>query len=503
MIPTKVFKIRNYEVYRKDREQGRGGGTAVLVKRGIVHHELPEVQTANIEETGVSVKTKAGEINIYSVYRSPNNGLEEADVKNFFRTKKPTIIAGDLNAKHPDWNSRKTNPQGTKLRAIADKYNLLVLGPEDPTHIHETTGTMDVLDIALMKNVSANYDIETKMDLSSYHSPVILTLEIRTDRLPTDRKTINWAKFNEIIQIKRVNIESKEQVDEAIEDLEKRMIEAEVQSTKIKKIPKKRPLPLDVRILLEEKKKAKKQYRRTLNPSDKTILNKLTNDVKNRVGQVFNEDWDKKLEELDTEDQSLWKMTTALTGRKMKAKIPALKKGNQVAVTNEEKAEMFAESLEHQFKPNQKISDDQFNQSVELHGNITDEDHNEMEEDSTEVTEEEVEEIIKTSKNRKAPGIDGILNQAIKNLPGEARDEIAVAQVPITPTTDAEVASYSVAVKKGAVPKVIIHDIPRNPIDLLALYADDTGIAVEHRRANIIHQRLQEVADEITKWCIK
>jgi hypothetical protein len=44
-------------------------------------------------------------------------------------------MAGDLNAKHVDWNSRLTTIRGKLLRVYADENSCLIFGPDTPTTI--------------------------------------------------------------------------------------------------------------------------------------------------------------------------------------------------------------------------------------------------------------------------------------------------------------------------------------------------------------------------------
>jgi hypothetical protein len=59
---------------------------------------------------------------------------------------------GDLNCKHPTWNSRADNSNGYIFGAYADEHELGLLGPWQPTNL-TTTDTMDVLDVAILKAI--------------------------------------------------------------------------------------------------------------------------------------------------------------------------------------------------------------------------------------------------------------------------------------------------------------------------------------------------------------
>jgi endonuclease/exonuclease/phosphatase family metal-dependent hydrolase len=62
------------------------------------------------------------------------------------------ILAGDLNAKHPSWNSTVSNPSGEKLLQVFDASDFEISAPQCPTH-YSPVGNGDVLDIVVHKNI--------------------------------------------------------------------------------------------------------------------------------------------------------------------------------------------------------------------------------------------------------------------------------------------------------------------------------------------------------------
>jgi hypothetical protein len=63
-------------------------------------------------------------------------------------------MAGDLNAKHVDWNSRLTTRRGKLLRDYADGNSCLIFGPDTPTtNPYNPSATPDILDIAVTKDL--------------------------------------------------------------------------------------------------------------------------------------------------------------------------------------------------------------------------------------------------------------------------------------------------------------------------------------------------------------
>jgi len=65
-------------------------------------------------------------------------------------------MAGDLNTKHVDWNSRLSTRRGKLLRDYADGNSCLMFRLDTPTtNPYNLLATTDVLDIAITKNLTS------------------------------------------------------------------------------------------------------------------------------------------------------------------------------------------------------------------------------------------------------------------------------------------------------------------------------------------------------------
>jgi hypothetical protein len=94
-------------------------------------------------------------VKILAVYRSPSGPLIGADLTACFGGGLPVLMAGDLNAKHVDWNSRMTTKRGKLLRDYADENSCLIFWPDTPTtNPYNPSVTPDGLDIVLTQNLS-------------------------------------------------------------------------------------------------------------------------------------------------------------------------------------------------------------------------------------------------------------------------------------------------------------------------------------------------------------
>ena len=145
------------------------------------------------------------------------------------------------------------------------------------------------------------------------------------------------------------------------------------------------------------------------------MFKEMVRKVRNEIRIYRNEKWTEKLKNINVQDSSLWKMTKVL--KTQFETIPALKKDNKTALTDDEKVNMLATELE-------KIHNiDLFNNTAEQNNIIQcvekflKEPEDRIDEvNKTNTSPQEIRKTIKTVCARKAPGYDGIQNILLKNL---------------------------------------------------------------------------------------
>jgi hypothetical protein len=94
--------LKPYErFYRTDRHPGRKGGTAVAVRRGVPHNYVELSPLVSLEATGVCIPIGNSEVLPVSVYISPGRAWRDTDITELLSFRWKSILAGDLNAKHP------------------------------------------------------------------------------------------------------------------------------------------------------------------------------------------------------------------------------------------------------------------------------------------------------------------------------------------------------------------------------------------------------------------
>ena len=89
------FRLANYVCNRTDRPT-LGGGTAILVRRGIVHHSVPVLGLTHLEATAIQVTLAGRPVIVLVAYLSPSRPLIGADISACFGGGLPVLMASDL-----------------------------------------------------------------------------------------------------------------------------------------------------------------------------------------------------------------------------------------------------------------------------------------------------------------------------------------------------------------------------------------------------------------------
>lgn len=412
-------RLPNYTLYRTDRPDGRGGGTAIYAKTSMDHNALDAPDTANIEATAIRVQTaRNGAIRLISVYKAPDRILMPRELDTLLEGNEAVVIAGDLNSKHPTWNSRTTTRNGRRLHDYAENHrDIIIDGPVDPTHYPGNGYRPDVLDIAILKDVTFQHQLTSLPELDSDHNPVLLHLgQLRNDHTETIN-SVSWPAFTDHLQdsMGRIDlIHTTEDLEDAVGRLTSRIQSSIRFATNTKPAPDRRDrLPDHIKDLIRTKNRARRLAQRTMNPAHRAENNRLAAEVRTAIAQHQNDTWETKLQALTTEDNSLWRMTKILRNKTIPT--PPIHGANGMAYTDVEKAEAFAENLERQCSPNYANAD--VDHIGRIHRSVRRRLRQEDPQPLLPATPNEIQQLIRKTKPRKAPGPDTIGNRALKALP--------------------------------------------------------------------------------------
>ncbi|GFW61862.1 RNA-directed DNA polymerase from mobile element jockey [Trichonephila clavipes] len=193
------------------------------------------------------------------------------------------------------------------------------------------------------------------------------------------------------------------------------VIETHSHASRPIEIDKRNFTPLHINRLLKLKNHLRKRYHQTLNPIFKTYYNRAQSDFKKELKKYNDDIWQKRLEALNTTDNSLWR--TQKFFKNKRSKIPSLNCATGTAVTDQQKANLLATNLKNNFIENER-ENDSYNHNDE---NINSTVNNFLSTPPTTNIEpalpDEIIHYIKHVNSKKAPGKDLITNRMLKNFP--------------------------------------------------------------------------------------
>jgi hypothetical protein len=204
LVAERALNFSNYFCHRTDRPTP-GGGTAILVHKGIDHYAVPVSGLQYLEATAIHLVLATGPVKLVSAYLAPTRPFIESDLTDCLSGGILVLVAGDLNAKHKDWNSRLIPARGSLLRDYADRNSCLIYGPDSPTTAPYThNATPDVLDITVVKDFVLPVNLTVCAALSSDHLPILIDSSCRSSfqNLPDrpDITRMDWAAFQACLE---------------------------------------------------------------------------------------------------------------------------------------------------------------------------------------------------------------------------------------------------------------------------------------------------------------
>ena len=422
------IRIRGFCAYWTTHPSERSrGGTAILIKQSIQHYQQEKIKENNIQATIVAINYNGAELNIGAIYCPPRNKnttkITKMRYKEIFTNfGHRFIIGGDFNVKHTAWGCRLISPGGGNelLGAITEsrcEFHSSCSATYWPT---DSNKIPDLLDFFISRGIATNFmEVNGIGDLTSDHTPVLLSLSSsvikKTKKQNLTNKYTDWEKFREKVESMinlvvrlRTKTELERQTMQFIEIL--RQAAAQATPALRDRLEREVIYPADIIELIKNRRRARRIWHRTRSPADKTIFNRLSNNVNRRIKDYKQNCFEKYLMELGPEaekDYSLWKATRRL--KRPLVQVPPIRnaRGHWTG-KNDEKAEIFAQHLETVFQPHNgptNVDSTPVYQPIKL---------------IKPVTPMEVAIEIDNLNPKKAPGIDELSPGLLKELPRKA-----------------------------------------------------------------------------------
>jgi hypothetical protein len=218
------------------------------------------------------------------VDKSPGCTWSDADIAELLSLRHKCILAGDLNAKHPSWNSAVSNPSGEKLLQLFDASAFEISAPQYPIH-YTPVGNGDVLNIVVHKNIRIS-NVTVSDILDSDHLPIIFHIldHVKTQNASAPlEKFTDWERFQSLasnLTLPRTKINSGVEADKTARDFTASMASAyRLSTSKITLSDLHSNIPgLDR--LLKYKKRIRKLWQETRDPGCKTVVSRVSKAIK-------------------------------------------------------------------------------------------------------------------------------------------------------------------------------------------------------------------------------
>jgi hypothetical protein len=398
------------------------GGTAIFIRTTIAFAEQLCYAKPELQATIIQVQGPHRHIKIASVYCPPRFNLKAAHFDSFFQTLGPCFIAGgDFNSKHTHWGSRLITTKGRELAELIQTNNYSILSTVAPTYWPTDTNKLpDLLDFFILYGLSTSYaDIKPSYDLSSDHTPVIITLSTtiaatqQTPRLHNLRT--DWHRYQSEVHSQangEWKFKTREDIDTAVTTFTTILQQAARLAT-----PATNPhgksayLPSKIKRLVALKRKARATWQKTHAPEDRRLLNNATNKLKAALRTLRNENFSSYVLPLGTSDHSIWKPIKSR--RKPQLQVPPIRKDTTPpgpwAKSDDDKVQIFASHLAEVYTPHSNTPDPEVESMLANHTpRLT---------MPQPLKASDLRHVIHKLSPTKAPGPDLITAQMIQELP--------------------------------------------------------------------------------------
>lgn len=284
------------------------GGSAILIKSNIKHHEYSAFSSDHIQATAIEIEDRTGPIVLAAVYSPPKHNIKKEHYLDFFSTlDKRFIAAGDYNAKHTFWSSRTILSKGRELMGVIDEAQLEVISSGEPTYWPTDRKRLpDLLDFAVV--IAPNYlGCVSCLELSSDLSPILITLSTaflkKAANCTLHNNRTNWDKFRDLTKEKlnlKISLKNEDDITQAVEHLNKSLQQAAWVSTTINpEYERTLDYPVHIKEKVKEKRDLRKIWQTTRCPKIKKRLNYAIKELKIIINNETNERVQNYLKNLD------------------------------------------------------------------------------------------------------------------------------------------------------------------------------------------------------------
>lgn len=410
-------KFGNYIHTTALRENRNAGGLILYYKKHLRIHDIYTIE-CTLENICIKINNT---LLIGSYCKSA--ALNQEDIRTLAGSHNKTIIFGDLNAKHIDWNCTNNNANGATLKYILENSNLVLFATEGPT-CYTNVNNPSKIDLILSNNVFIN-NLQTLDNLDSDHKPISFCLPHISHNIPNpviqkDYSKANWKQYknaiNSQIQMNR-NIITNNDIDLEITNLTN-IIQNAIDEFIPNKSNHSSTLPQYLQDIIKLRNKFRRNYQKNPTNFNKTMLENQTALLSELLVEYDKNMWEARINSTIQNKGNVWPQI-----KKMKnahsTHIPPLHFNNTTVACPTQKANIIAQHFLNSYTLTENLSDpNTVNEIANTLQNFEGEELNEQ--DILRTTPHQIKQLIKSSKPYAAPGHDNIQNKSLKFLPKKA-----------------------------------------------------------------------------------
>jgi len=325
---------------------------------------------------------------------------------------------------------------GSVLEQILVDTSMVIHNNLSPTYNKFNTDYFELLDLVISSESISNKITELEVlydhDMGSDHFPVMFRVNLKKMKPPNkpsaegrlNFKKADWelyrfhlegiAKATPLSYIESLSID---ELNDLVSD---NIFEAASISIPKYVFRSNNSLPSEIVELIKQKRIVRKDYRKSKLPFLKSILNKLSDQVKMSIKKYKEETWKNFLSKLGpypTSSRLFWMKINQARNSQKASVFPTLEKNNKSYKTIEEKLHIFSELLSATF--NEQGSESEFDAQYKKMVNDSIKRHSFKSDDFIPFTSGEIYKKIYKLKVNSSPGEDDIQNLFLKNLPFE------------------------------------------------------------------------------------
>lgn len=436
--PKDNFRLTNYNIERRDRQDRSKGGVATLIHNKLAYSVLRPID--DLEELSVTVRLQQNTITIANIYNPPNN-RPDLDKYTQLAQRPNTIILGDFNSHSTLFGGTITDKSGKDIEQFIDDNNLILLNDTTGTRINNNGG-LSAIDLSLTSAslaIKCNWRVHTS-SMGSDHYPIHILLNEPPSTITNEKRRsyiynrADWQSFKHQCTATFSDDLYNSDIATYCDNINAALITAADNSIPIRHLKfRSKGVPYwnyTCTDAVYKRNKAEKKMKRSRHLEDCIEYRRQKAIAQRTIRQEQQKYWTEYCNSLNnnTNLTSVWKMAKRMTGTNSNTNIPTLISNKKQYESDQDKANLIASTIASaSSNSNYSTIFQQHRQDMESRWATEHFNHSSLPhiDDINENFElHELTAAIKQTSRNSSPGNDDISYLLLKHLPNTALNKL-------------------------------------------------------------------------------